>query len=54
MSNVLMLSVSLYSEFFVFSFLYAEFFIYPKFNKRLALVQTHLLSHLKQNSYFVY
>ena len=44
MSNVLMLKVSLYSE----------FSIYPKFNKRLALVQTHLLSLVKQNSYFVY
>ena len=54
MANVLMLSVSLYSEFFVFSFLYAQFFIYPKFNKPLVLIQTHLLSHLKQNSHFVY
>lgn len=31
-----------------------EVFIYPKFNKGLALVQNRLLSHLKQNILSVY
>ena len=43
----------MFSVFYI-QFLICIIFIYPKFNKRLALVQTHLLSHLKQNGHFVY